>query len=563
MKVSEAIADALAIEAGGPIFGLMGDANMAVWDVLGADDRTRMVSARCDGAAVLMADGYARATGRIGVATVTCGPGLANCANALVTASRGATPLVVYTGEYTKADGGLGLVQSFDQSRFAQACEVEYRRLDRLENLAEDIAEGFFTARTKKRPVILSVPAPLWDEELPWEWEYQPSTSFLPEHYAVSGPLALRELADKLQAAERPVIIAGRGAVSANARHDIELLAEHTGSLLATSLLAKGFFDGHPYDIGVSGLFSSCPTERLMAQADFVLGIGASLNFFTCEGGTLFSQAQVARIDVKPLPVEIGATPGLYLQGDALETTRALLRVLLETSKKKEGFRSAATRQILNEPTPQSPNATDGLDPRELMRSLSRSLPLNTQVISGGGHFWSWPVAHLALPAGGRYQHTIEFGSIGLAVAHGIGAAVGNPQRTTLVIEGDGSFLQGIQELHAAAELRIPVIFLVMNDSGYGAEVRKMQWKHRNPRDAMWTSPDYVSVARGLGGDGVLLERESDVAQALKRAIEFKGPFVIDARISPSLVSDSESRLYLGLENSAPLLRPLQARDKG
>ena len=555
MKVYEALADALAIEADGPIFGLMGDANMPVWGTLCKDPRTRMVWSRHDGAAILMADGYSKATGKLGVVTVTCGPGLANGANAILTAARAGTPLVIFTGEYT-ADGGKGGLQALDQRRFAAACEAEFQPLARLDSLAEDIAEGFYTARTKQCPVILNMPAALWEAELPWDWDYQASSGFVPSQAHAPSEETLAAVVEQLAAAERPVIVAGRGAVLAGAKGEIDRLGDRIGALMATSLVAKGFFDGHPYDVGISGSFSSAVTEKLMAEADFVLGIGASMNFFTTEGGMLFPSAQIVRVDVKQFPAAIGVAPGAYLQGDARKTTLALVRALEARRVQSEGFRTAATRDLLSTPTPPPPRATDGLDPRELMRVLSRSLPDNAQVVCGAGHFWGWPICHLALPPGGRFQHTAAFGSIGLGLAHAIGAAVGNPERTTLLVEGDGSLLQGIQELHAAAEQDIPLVVLIMNDSGYGAEVLKMQWKGRDPRDATWKSPDYVALARGFGGDGVRIDKEADLTAAIAQAVKAKGPFIIDARISPTLVSDSYSRIFQGQVNQAPLLRP-------
>ena len=553
MKVSEAVADALAVEADGPIFGLMGDANMAVWDALVKDGRSRVIWSRHDGAAVLMTDGYAKATGRLGVCTVTCGPGLANCANALITAARAQTPMVIFTGHYVD-DGGKAGLQAMDQRRFAQACECEYRLISNLDSMAEDIAEGFYTARTKNCPVVLDMPSALWDAELHWDWDYKPSTGFVPYRAYPPSTEALQMLADRLRQARNPVIIAGRGAVMAGAHEAIERLGDMTGALLATSLLAKGYFRGNPWEIGVSGSFSSAPTEQLMARADFVLGLGASLNFYTSEGGMLFPNAQVVRVDVKPFPPTIGNSPGHYFQGDALKTAEALTKIL-SGSALSEGFRTAETRAVLQMPTETPPAPTDGLDPRELMRCLSAALPDGTQVVSGGGHFWSWPVAHLMLPAGGRFQHSVAFGSIGLGLAHGIGAAAGRPDLFTLVVEGDGSFLQAIQELHAAAEQGIRLAVLIMNDSGYGAEVLKLKWKNRDPRNASWNSPDFVTVAKSFGGDGVRLGAEADITDAIVRAMQSKGPFVIDARISPTEVSDSYGRLFLGQQNRIPLLR--------
>ena len=557
MKVYEALADALATEAEGPIFGLMGDANMPVWGTLCKDERVRMVWSRHDGAAILMADGFAQATGRLAVATVTCGPGLANAANAILSASRAHTPMVIFTGEYIP-DGGKGGLQAMDQRRFAAACEAEFRNLGRIDALADDIAEGFYTARTKKCPVILNMPQPLWEAELKWDWDYRPSRDYLPPQDQPPPKALVEAAAEKLAAAQRPVIVAGRGAAFADARAQIERLGDRIGALLATSLVAKGFFDGHPYDVGIAGSFSCTTTEKLLAEADLVIGIGASLNFFTSEGGLLFPAAQTIRIDTRAFAPTIGFTPGMHLQGDAKATTLALLEALEARGQRQEGFRNAATREALTVTTPQPARATDGLDPRELMRALSRSLPARTQVVIGAGHFWSWPIVHLALPPGGRFQHTAAFGSIGLALAQGIGAAAGNPDRKTLVIEGDGSLLQGIQELHAAAEQRIPLVVLIMNDSGYGAEVLKMTWKKRDPRDAQWKSPDYVAIARGFGGDGVRITSEQELPAAIERGFASGVPFVIDAPISPTLVSDAYSRLFQGQPNQTPLLRPVR-----
>ena len=153
---------------------------------------------------------------------------------------------------------------------------------------------------------------------------------------------------------------------------------------------------------------------------------------------------------------------------------------------------------------------------------------------------------------------------IGWDIVHRIGTALkirrdgsGEGQIARLAPEcSHGSLLQCIQELHAAAEQRIPMVVLLMNDSGYGAEVLKMGWKQRDPRDAQWKSPDYVAIARGFGGDGVRIEKEQDLAAAIERGMKAGGPFVIDVPISPTLVSDSYSRIFQGQPNQIPLLRP-------
>jgi acetolactate synthase-1/2/3 large subunit len=552
MKVYEAIANALIAEATEHVFGLIGDANMALWSVL--RQQLTIVSARNDSGAVLMADGYAQATGRLGIATVTAGPGIASCGSAMVSAARAQTPMIIFTGEYS---AGSHNVQAFDHRRFAAACESHFQPLA-LESLAEDILEGFYAARTRRCPVVLNLPSALWEADYAWEWSYRPSTQFITGISPAPQPDDLDALVQRLVEAQRPVIIAGRGAAVAGVRELLEALADRVGALLGTSLLAKGFFDGHPYDIGICGSFSSAPSERLLADADFVLGVGASLNYYTTEGGMLFPSAEVARIDSNPAPRAVGVLPGLYLHGDARKSVNALLTALDRRGTKNEGFRTAETRSILQAPAPPLQSPDDGLDPRKLMRELARVLPDRTQIVSGGGHFIGWPVLHLALPPGGRYQHTIAFGSIGLAMAHGIGAAVGNPDRTTIVIEGDGSLMQGIAELHIAAERKLPLIVLVLNDGGYGAEVHKLAMKGFGVEDAAWRSPDFVAIARGFGCDGVRLAKEDELGPAILNALNAKGPHLIDARVSPSLLSDVYLKLYRGQANTAPLLRPMR-----
>src|SRR4029077_3239155 len=154
------------------------------------------------------------------------------------------------------------------------------------------------------------------EEEIDWDYEYRPSTQFLAPRMETPSADVLAPVIEKLIAAERPVIIAGRGARAANAKDEIVKLADRVGALLATSLQGKGYFAGQPWDVGIAGAFASAPSEQLLAEADFVLGVGADPGYYTREGGLLFPSAEVARIDIKPMPEEIGVIPGMYVQAD-------------------------------------------------------------------------------------------------------------------------------------------------------------------------------------------------------------------------------------------------------
>ena len=205
------------------------------------------------------------------------------------------------------------------------------------------------------------------------------------------SPDLLAPVIEKLIAAERPVIIAGRGARAPNAKDEIIKLADRVGALLATSLQGKGYFAGHPWDIGIAGAFASAPSEQLLAEADFVLGVGAELGYYTTEGGLLFPSAEVARIDIKAMPEEIGVIPGLYVQGDGRKAVAAINEALEARQVRKEGLRTAATRAVLEAPAaPVRGAARMGSIRARLPWNLGAALPKGALFTCGAGHFFSW-----------------------------------------------------------------------------------------------------------------------------------------------------------------------------
>ena len=216
MKAYEAIAQSLKAEGMTDFFGLMGDGNMWLWGALCRDPSIKAYNARHESMAVSMADGYARTTGKVGVCMVTCGPGLTQCGTSLIAAYRGRTPVVLIAGEIKP--GTKNKTQSMDQRRFTEASYARFHTVTNLDNMAEEIAEAFYTARVHRVPVVLNLPMDLQEDDIDWDYEYRPSTDFLPQRMETPSPDVLAPIIEKLIAAKRPVIIAGRGARAAN-RH--------------------------------------------------------------------------------------------------------------------------------------------------------------------------------------------------------------------------------------------------------------------------------------------------------------------------------------------------------
>ena len=555
MKAYEAIAQSLKAEGMTDFFGLMGDGNMWLWGALCRDPSIKAYSTRHESMAVSAADGYARTTGKVGVCMVTCGPGLTQCGTSLIAAWRGRTPVVLIAGEIQQ--GAKNKTQSMDQRRFAEASYARFHTVTSLDNMAEEIAEAFYAARVHRVPVVLNLPMDLQEKEIDWDYEYRPSTDFLPPRPQTPGAEALAPIIDKLIAAERPIIIAGRGARAAGAKDAIIELAERTGALLATSLQGKGYFAGHPWDIGIAGAFASSPSEHLLAEADFVLGVGAELGYYTTEGGLLFPSAEVARIDIKAAPEEIGIIPGLYVQGDGLKTVAAINEALASRQVRKEGFRNSSTRAILDAPAYRHEPPADGIDPRALAGHLGAALPKGLLLTCGAGHFFSWIGMYTPLPEGAEIQYSYNFGAVGQGIGVMIGTAAGNPGRPHVAVEGDGSMLFNIQELETIVRQKLQIVLVVWNDAGYGAEVHKLVAKGFDEKLAQWESPDFVAIAKAFGGDGVKLGTAADIGPAITQGLRTGGLFLIDARVSPATPTDPYAKVHFGTESKAPLLRPV------
>lgn len=547
MKASEGIARALVDECpSATVFSLIGDANLAITGSLARDAGAKQVMARDEGAAVAMADGFAQATGGLGLATVTSGPGLTHAATSILAASRERTPMVVVAGEVPlQRPKGLQALQSFDQQRFAEASEALFQRVYSTASLAEDVRAAFYLARTRRQPVVLGVPLDVQSAELPEAWSYQPSTAYLPADTAI--PLADgagRRIVEFIEASARPLVVAGRGASTRNAREALEVLADATGALLGTTLPAKGLFDGNPWSVGVVGGYSRPAGRELIREADLVLVFGAELGHFTTQAGTLFEGRPVVRVDLAPVGASMPLGTAFAVQADATEAAASLSRLL---STRRQGFRTTEVRARLAEPEALAPVETgDLIDPRALMLELGELMPADALVVVGGGHFTSFPCLYLERPSTGGFLFPFGAAAVGQALPFGIGAAVGSPGRPVVVVEGDGSLMMNIQEMETAARLGLRLLVLVMNDGALTAETIKLAAGGYDPGLATFPSPDFSVLARVFGWEGFLLGAHDSLDGAIERFAAGSRPVLVDARISPEVSVNPVAETTLG-----------------
>ncbi len=484
-QVSDVLAQAIAAEGVDTVFTLMGDANM-YWSASMADNQhARLIHARHEHCAVAMADAYARATGKIGVASVTCGPGYTQIMTALTMAARGNAPIVVFAGD--APIGASWYLQQIDQAPLALATGAHFVPIRTIDRALDCVREAFYVARAERRPVILSVPLDLQKEAFPYFPDYTPSTDLVPRAQAAPpDPALVDEVAAMIAEAERPVVIGGRGALWSGARQALEAVAERSGALLATSLLGKGLFDGNPFALDIAGTFSSDLAREYFAESDLVIGAGVGLGHYTTEGGYLYPNAKVVQIDINPRGLWQGLkTADLHIRADARAAAEAIARRLDERGIRRPGWRSNAVAAKIAADIPDNKEfeVTPGtLDPRPVMRELNAAIPKDWDIVVAGGHCFSFAMTHLKGRPGGKYHIPIDFGAIGSGLSAAIGVSVARGNDQVMLIDGDGSLYQHIQELETVRRHGLKLLICILNDGGYGAEFAQVPRLWRQPR---------------------------------------------------------------------------------
>ena len=321
LPIYEMLAQAFASEGVDALFNLMGDGNMHWATAMSKIDGMQVFHARHEHCACGMAMGYYSATGKTGVASVTCGPGVTQITTALSTATRARIPLVVFAGE--SPINAKWYNQAIDQAPIVNATGAHYVRAHSAKLMHEYVREAFYVARYERRPTVLGVPYDLQKVAYGGGPDYKPSAAYIPKPGRTPpSPETLATLVEKLANAQRPIIIAGRGAVASGAQAAIEQLADASGALLATTLPGRGMFDHNPFSVGVAGGFASEVARELFAESDLVIAIGASLTYYTVDGGALFPKAYVVQIDERPLGLRDGMLAARFVREGGCQSRR-------------------------------------------------------------------------------------------------------------------------------------------------------------------------------------------------------------------------------------------------
>lgn len=529
-------------------FGLVGGANFKVTHAL-AELGVEFIAARHEGGAVTMADVAARFGRDLTVASVTAGPGLTNALTGIAEAAKSATPLLVIAGDV--AVGDVHASFSIRQADLVHSVGAVWIQIASPETAFADTLRAASLA-LRRKTVVLSLPVDVQEMNVRAAPSADPSTQ-APLRSGPDSPPNLEQiggLVAAIRSSEKPLILAGHGAVVADAERQLTALADGIGALLATSLHAHGMFAGHPWNLGVCGGFSSPAAAELIAQSDLILAFGASLNMWTTKKGKLVAdRARVMQIDIDKDRLGLLRPADLKIEGDVAVVADALVRALdLNLAGGcdcgQPAWRSGEVATVIetrsNRRSPyQDAGSAEFLDPRTLTKAIDDVLPRERVVVSDGGHFAGWAIRYLSVPDQKGWCIPIAFQSIGLGLAAAIGAAMTQPQRTVVLAAGDGGFLMSLAELETAVRLRCSICILIYNDSAYGAEVHHFAPQGFSLDMARFPTTDFADIARGFGANGIVVRKLSDLDGVKPWVADgARGVFVVDARINPDLEAD-------------------------
>ena len=526
------------------VFGVMGNGNAYLLDALERETSAAYTAMRHEAGAVVAADAFHRASGRLAAATATYGAGFTNTLTALAESVQAHVPLVLVVGdEPTSGPRPWGV----DQIALASAVGARTYTVGRADAAATTVI-AIEHALAYRVPTVLAIPYDVADLEAgPVPQAPEPT---LPAPLAPSpfGAVAVAELARVLRDARRPLLLAGRGAWVSGAGAALGELADSTGAVTASTALGRGIFPRAEFDLGVTGGFGAEGAMALVHEADVAVVFGASLNQFTMRFGELFSPGtRVVQVDVAPAATHPHV--GGFIRGDATVVASALVDELRALGAAPSGWRESVDIAALRARDPGEGVAADGrLDPRSAAARIAELLPHDRVVVSDGGHFigWAnmyWPVASpdRMMMVGTAYQ------AIGLGFPSVAGAAAAKPDSTIVLTTGDGGGLMALADLESAVRTAGGRgLAVVWNDGAYGAEVNLYGLKGLAPEPMLIPEVDFAGLARSVGAEGVVVRELADLDRLATWTAEpaASRPFLLlDLRISTSVIAPYQQEI--------------------
>ena len=546
MDGGRALIRALEEEGVEVMFGLPGGAILPVYDPI-IDSSIRHVLVRHEQGAGHMAEGYAQATGRPGVAMVTSGPAATNIVTPLCDAYLDSTPLVVVTGQVPLPAIGTDAFQECDTTGITMSVTKHNFLVTEAQDIPRTVKEAFHIATTgRPGPVLVDIPKDIVDPKNPrsaMEWTGDVEMD-LPGYHPRTGvdQSAIEAAADLIRTAERPILYVGGGVLKARASEVLRKLVELSGIHVVTTLMARGAFpDGHDLCLGMPGMHGNFTAVTAMQEADLLVALGARFDDRVTGRIDGFAPgAQIVHVDIDAAELGKVRRPDVAIQGDCRVAIEALVAALAAGgvgNVDRTAWRSRISGWQERFPLTYEPSAPgDRLKPQYVIEQLRDATPEDTIVTSGVGQHQMWASQYWNFDHPYTWINSGGLGTMGFSIPAAIGAKVGCPDRMVWAVDGDGCFQMTAQELVTSTVENIPIKVALLNNSYLGM-VRQWQDMFYEERlsevHLSQDVPDYKAWAESMGCVGMRVDSPEEVPAAIAKANEIDDrSVVIDFRVA-------------------------------
>jgi len=515
------------------IFGFPGGSVLPLYDTLPQYPQLRHILVRHEQGAAHAADGYARATGKVGVCLATSGPGACNLVTGIATAHLDSSPVVAITGQVARPFIGKDAFQEIDITGITVPITKHNYLVLKADELATVVKEAFYIASTgRPGPVLIDIPRDVFAEEANFHY---------PEKIKISGfktvvqghPAQIKKAAKLINESKRPVIIAGRGVIISGAFPELKELAEKAQIPVITTLLGIGCFpEDHILSLGMIGMHGMAYANLSVHNSDLIIAIGMRFDDRATGKVSGFApHAQIIHIDIDPAEIGKNVRVDIPIVGDVKHVLDELnkhvdVQPRIDWIKQVEQCREEHPVLAIRE--------TDKLLPQFVIRNIYEVTKGDAIIVTGVGQNQMWASQHFWYNKPHSFISSGGLGTMGFELPAAIGAKVGRPDEAVWAIAGDGGFQMTIQELATAVQDNIAVKIAIINN-GFLGMVRQWQelfYKKRYVATPL-SSPDFVKVAEAYGIPGIKVTDKKLVASAIQKAMDYKGPFLIDFVVEP------------------------------
>ncbi len=536
---ADIVVDVLIKEGVDTVFGLPGGAIMEVYDAL-FDAPFRNVLTRHEQAACHMADGYARATGKVGVVITTSGPGATNLVTGLATAYMDSIPLVAITGQVPRYYIGTDAFQEADVIGITRPITKHNFLVTDIKDLPLILRQAFYIARTgRPGPVLVDIPKDITQQKttykMPTDEEVRESLPGYNPH-TEGNPVQIKKAAELIRKATRPVLYVGGGAILSDAAEEVYKLAHLAQIPVTTTNMGKGAFpETDPLALHMLGMHGTYYANMAVYHSDLLIAVGARFDDrVTGKINEFAPEAKIIHIDIDPASISKTITVDVPIVGDVKNVLRKLIKELEEKPVEWIKAREKWLKQIneWKEKHPLNYRKSDKIiKPQAVIEEIYNITNGEAVISAGVGQHQMWAAMFYKYKYSRQFLNSGGLGTMGFGFPAAVGAKIGRPDKTVFAIEGDGSFIMNVQDLATAVQHRVPVKIAIINN-GFLGMVRQWQQFFYDSRYAsvcLSVQPDFVKLAESFGAVGLRATKPSEVREVLLKAMEINDrPVLMD-----------------------------------